>query len=245
MSKQIRAVLHSMVCLQDELNIITNGQDWKLKDLNWCLAIAQECAEGIDHLGYKWWAKQLPNIEAARVEVIDMLHFAISHYIARYVRSDLSLATELIADDYLNRYEPFELHDCEADLCRAESKDFFRVLGSMGYMGKTHIGLMFALGERLGMTFDDISRLYRAKLTLNIFRQNNGYKEGWYKKIWEEAIIVDGRPISQTKEDNDFMQMYSEDLDWSLPETPKLLTERLARAYATVTARYERINATN
>lgn len=47
--------------------------------LNYIRALQQEAAELTDSLPWKWWAKyQKFDIQNARVEVVDMLHFLVS-----------------------------------------------------------------------------------------------------------------------------------------------------------------------
>ena len=47
--------------------------------LNYIRALQQEAAELTDSLPWKWWAKyQKLDIQNARVEVVDMLHFLVS-----------------------------------------------------------------------------------------------------------------------------------------------------------------------
>ena len=47
--------------------------------LNYSRALAQENSELVDSLPWKWWAKyQKFDIQNARVEVVDMLHFLVS-----------------------------------------------------------------------------------------------------------------------------------------------------------------------
>ncbi len=47
--------------------------------LNYSRAIQQETAELIDSVPWKWWAKyQKLDLENARVEVVDLMHFVVS-----------------------------------------------------------------------------------------------------------------------------------------------------------------------
>lgn len=47
--------------------------------LNYCRAIQQETAELTDSVPWKWWAKyQTFDVQNARVEVVDLLHFLVS-----------------------------------------------------------------------------------------------------------------------------------------------------------------------
>jgi dimeric dUTPase (all-alpha-NTP-PPase superfamily) len=69
----------------DEHTIIENGvartipglrAEWVQK---FALALAQENAELIDSVPWKWWSKhQKFDLQNARVEVVDMLHFLVS-----------------------------------------------------------------------------------------------------------------------------------------------------------------------
>ena len=47
--------------------------------LNYCRAIQQETAELTDSVPWKWWAKyQKIDLENAKIEVVDLLHFLVS-----------------------------------------------------------------------------------------------------------------------------------------------------------------------
>ena len=47
--------------------------------LNYCRALQQETAELTDSVPWKWWAKyQKFDLENARVEVVDLMHFVVS-----------------------------------------------------------------------------------------------------------------------------------------------------------------------
>jgi hypothetical protein len=58
-----------------------------------------------------------------------------------------------------------------------------------------------ALLKGMGMTFEDLYSSYVGKNVLNFFRQDHGYQDGTYKKIW------DGR------EDNEHLVEIVADLD--------------------------------
>ncbi len=63
--------------------------------LNYTRALQQETAELVDSVPWKWWAKyQRFDLQNARVEVVDMLHFLIS----------LSQVLGMSADDIINAY---------------------------------------------------------------------------------------------------------------------------------------------
>ncbi|MGH1438831.1 MAG: dUTP diphosphatase [Cellvibrionaceae bacterium] len=81
------------------------------------------------------------------------------------------------------------------------------------------IPLFIALLEATDMSFDDLYCGYVGKNVLNFFRQDHGYQEGSYKKIWNG------------KEDNEHLVELVGDLDPS----DKQFSDKL---YAGLKARY-------
>jgi hypothetical protein len=55
----------------------------------------------------------------------------------------------------------------------------------------------FTFVNSIGMSFKDLYNLYIGKNLLNEFRQNNGYKDGSYDKLWngEEDNVVMQREL--------------------------------------------------
>ena len=80
--------LAEIFALQKELNkrigVDTDAIQGKPEEqtkwiLNYSRAIQQETAELIDSVPWKWWAKyQKLDLENARVEVVDLMHFVVS-----------------------------------------------------------------------------------------------------------------------------------------------------------------------
>jgi dimeric dUTPase (all-alpha-NTP-PPase superfamily) len=67
-------------------------QEWVL---NYCRAMSQEIAELTDCVPWKWWAKyQKFEVQNARVEIVDLLHFLVS----------LAQVMELTPDDIFEAY---------------------------------------------------------------------------------------------------------------------------------------------
>lgn len=68
--------------------------------LNYIRALQQEAAELTDSVPWKWWAKyQNFDIQNARVEVVDMLHFLIS------IAQTLGMKSEDFYQAYLKKNE--------------------------------------------------------------------------------------------------------------------------------------------
>lgn len=219
-------VLTEMLEIQNSLNCATIGGEWKSLDKDWPLAAAQECAEAIDHLGWKWWAKSEPNIDAAQLEVVDILHFALSHAISNTGWDTLeALGTELA---YRVEVAPMNYYynNQSYDLQHTSPQTIFRLLACMGYNNVTDVGLTCYLGERLGLPFNMLSALYRAKAILNLFRQHRGYASGQYSKMWGD------------RQDNDVIQQdIMPGFDWLQPDASNIFYNQLQLHYTKHTGR--------
>jgi dimeric dUTPase (all-alpha-NTP-PPase superfamily) len=72
-------------------------QEWLL---NYCRAMNQELAELTDCVPWKWWAKyQTYDIQNARVEVVDLLHFLIS------AAQVLGMAADDLFEAYMKKHQ--------------------------------------------------------------------------------------------------------------------------------------------
>jgi len=197
--------LQMMLELQDAMNTRVN-EDWRSNGFEWYRAIWIECAELMDHYGWKWWKHQSPDIEQVKLELIDIWHFGLSILLERNVSSPVILV-ELEAalgqgqqDSFKDLLESFALYTLE-------NKDF-------------SIPLFVSLLEAADMTFDDLYCGYIGKNVLNFFRQDNGYKDGTYKKIWKG------------KEDNEHLVELVSELD----TTDEAFSDKL---YEGLKTRYE------
>ena len=79
---QLRELFRMQQALNARIGVVTEGMseaDQAKWVLNYCRAMSQELAELTDSVPWKWWAKyQQFDLQNARVEVVDMLHFLIS-----------------------------------------------------------------------------------------------------------------------------------------------------------------------
>ena len=69
--------LLTMLELQDGMNSKVNP-NWVEQNYEWYRAIWIECAELLDHYGWKWWKKQTPDQEQVVLELVDIWHFGLS-----------------------------------------------------------------------------------------------------------------------------------------------------------------------
>ena len=166
-----------MLKLQDKMNNSVNP-DWRTSNYTWTDAIMMEAMEAIEHEGtWKWWKKQEPNIEQAKMELVDIWHFALSNAMVA-TRDDMTL--EQLADDLATHIKK-EQWQSEIHISFV---DYMRQVVATAANGAFSAPSFFLAMHKIGLSFDDLYIQYIAKNCLNLFRQANGYKEGTYIKIW-------------------------------------------------------------
>jgi dimeric dUTPase (all-alpha-NTP-PPase superfamily) len=69
--------ISTMLDLQDSMNSKVKD-DWREQNFEWYRAIWIECAELLDHHGWKWWKKQQPDVNQIALELVDIWHFGLS-----------------------------------------------------------------------------------------------------------------------------------------------------------------------
>jgi len=160
----------NMLELQDAMNSKVNA-DWRSAGNEWYRAIWIEASEMLEHYGWKWWKKQEPEFMQVKLEVVDIVHFALSIRLER--NQPLDETAELIVADFEN---PMQAEDIRKTIeCLA-----LLTLTDQG----AHFSFIAGIMKYLDMPFDELYEIYVGKNVLNMFRQDNGYKEGIYNKVW-------------------------------------------------------------
>jgi len=159
-----------MLEMQDAMNARVNP-DWRRAGNAWYRAIWTECAEMLDHYGWKWWKHQQPDLEQVKLELVDIMHFAMSDYLLQH--DDLAAVAARI----------------EAELSQPGAGDDIReaierMAQSTIASRSMHYADFARVMELIDMDFDELYRSYVGKNVLNFFRQDHGYKEGTYVKLW-------------------------------------------------------------
>jgi len=164
--------VRTMLDLQDRMNTKVHPE-WRQQGFEWYRAAWIECAELMDHAGYKWWKHADPDMEQIQLEVVDIWHFGMSAMICRCDSLD-ELAAQ-IAEDL--SAAPKESSLLEATETLAES-----CITTQSFSTSAFLGLMAASG----LSFEQLYCMYVGKNVLNFFRQDHGYKDGSYVKIWDD-----------------------------------------------------------
>lgn len=205
----VQTQIQVMLEMQDAMNTRVHRL-WREQQFEWYRAIWVECAELMDHYGWKWWKHQEPDIHQVKLELIDIWHFGLSILLQKdishpliFVELEEAFGTAKNNDfrELLERFTEYTL--VEQDFC---------------------IPLFVALLESINMSFDELYCGYVGKNVLNFFRQDHGYQEGTYNKIW------DGR------EDNEHLV----ELVATLDHSDKQFSDKL---YALLGDRYKELNS--
>lgn len=200
------AMLRTMAAMQNEHNCQVHPE-WQTQGYAYYRAIWVECAEMLDHFGWKWWKAQSPDIDQVKLELVDIWHFALSEMLRADTLTDDMAATLAAA-------EPLETPDAERFRVSIEA------LAQDNLMTQTFslppfVDAMCALP----MSYTELFDLYIGKNVLNRFRQDHGYKAGTYIKVWH------GR------EDNEHLIEALAMLDTPAAELPDALYAALSERY--------------
>lgn len=167
-----QSALAAMLRLQDKMNRKVHA-DWPQQNYEWYRAVWIECAELMDHQGYKWWKKQDADVEQLQMEIIDIWHFGMSAMLAQNDNADALAATIV---EQLNNWSPA----ANTDVLIATEALASHCLQTKGFS----VPLFWNLLQAGGLDFGSLYKQYVGKNVLNFFRQDHGYKTGSYVKVW-------------------------------------------------------------
>ena len=145
--------------------------EWHKQDYPFHRAIWTECAELLDHYGWKWWRMQEPDLIQVKLEIVDIWHFGLSMIIVAEQNID-DIAREMIT------YE----QDCS--VVGPSFISTVEVLAQHALHRRFDTKAFMDMMNALPFPLQDLYGIYKGKNVLNRFRQANGYKDGSYQKIW-------------------------------------------------------------
>lgn len=205
----------TMLKLQDQMNARVNA-DWLTVKSPFLRAVVVEACEAIEHHGWKWWKKQHCDLPQLQMELVDIWHFVLSAVLIEQhgdqVKARTRVMTEIAGHEvaFDGRHYVF----AELDLL---SK--LELLIGLSAAKRINIGLFSALLSDCQMDWTTLYTQYIGKNVLNFFRQDHGYKEGSYIKVWQE------------KEDNEHLVEILSELDAAAADFQDQLYQALNRRY--------------
>lgn len=212
--------LNTMLSMQAAMNAKINPS-WLAAGYPYLRAAVIEGAEAIEHHGWKWWKAQSMDLPQLQMELVDIWHFALSHFLIK-AGGDIGQALGLIqvgatADGV--SFDGIEFNPATMDtLAKLE------LMTGMATMRKFAVNLFLSLLNDCQLSPEDLFRQYVCKNVLNFFRQDHGYKEGTYRKIWA------GR------EDNEHLVEIASELDVGMDNFSQQLYDQLTQRYNTTKA---------
>jgi len=196
-----------MLKLQQQLNDATNGEGWEKgitkngKVINWKRCTYLECAELIESYPWKHWKNidAKPDYANIKIEAVDIWHFIMSQGLEEYKMQHLG-SIETLADAIcnLNNYPKFLEKITPTTKNYYEQIEVVERLMKVLFCNEPTGKLMEAfidVAVQSGLNLDSLYKLYVGKNILNQFRQDHGYKEGTYIKIWngqEDNVTMQG-----------------------------------------------------
>ena len=187
--------IEQMFNLQKQLNDDTNGEIWftgvtrENRKIFWYQCIYMEVAEAIDSFNWKHWKNidNEPDWTNIRVELVDIWHFIMSE--------SIRINDEKYANKFLG-LQPKGDFDVDVLVNSLESMLSLSVTSSI--KPETNnireiTDLFFTIISHLDINIEDLYKRYVVKNQLNTFRQQNGYKDGTYIKLWngvEDNVIA-------------------------------------------------------
>ncbi len=200
--------IKEMFLLQQKLNDETNGIGWENgytkndKIINWKRCIYMECAELIDSFNWKHWKDIEKPIdwENAVIEIVDIWHFIISLVLEdgkiRRGKGIDRMARDVTDVQGFERFtkEPHSIKDApSAEIINDIEKIIHETTGFRVDIYDSLLKNYFSLALKCGVNLKVLYKYYIAKNVLNGFRQDHGYKDGSYKKVWngkEDNVIM-------------------------------------------------------
>ncbi|WP_295420607.1 dUTP diphosphatase [Sulfurovum sp.] len=185
-----------MLKLQQKLNDATNGEGWEKgitkngKLIDWKRCTYLECAELIESYPWKHWKniEAQPDHENIKIEAVDIWHFIMSQGLEDYKIQNLGTIEDLATHiGNLSNFQSFNKEVTPTTKNNYEQIEVVETLMRTLFCGGSTEKLMEAfidVAMQSGLNLDSLYKLYVGKNILNQFRQDHGYKEGTYIKIW-------------------------------------------------------------
>jgi dimeric dUTPase (all-alpha-NTP-PPase superfamily) len=212
--------LATMLNLQYSMNTKVNDQ-WLTAGYSYLRAALIESVEAIDHHGWKWWKAQQLDLPQVQMELVDIWHFALSHILIQQGGNIPNASSEIEAA--LQQSSPIIKFDgIVFDFSKNTLVENLELMAGLCVVKRFDVPLFVKIVEQAEMNSTMLFEQYVGKNILNFFRQDHGYKEGSYIKIW------------QGREDNEHLVDAMASTDSSLVDYADVLYQALEKRYAAI-----------
>ena len=209
----------TMLTLQSSMNAKVDP-NWVTARYPYLRAVAIEGAEAIEHHGWKWWKKQDKDLAQLQMELVDIWHFILSEILLRNGQSQAAPLNHLLnALKKANNQQYIEFDNATYILKKLDLITKLELLIAISIARRIELAVFESIMHDCELSWTELFSQYVGKNVLNMFRQDNGYKNGTYQKIWA------GR------EDNEHLVKILESLDSNIPNYKDEIYKALVSAY--------------
>lgn len=209
--------LNTMLNLQDGMNKKVNPA-WLTAGYSYLRAAMIESVEAIEHHGWKWWKAQTLDLPQVQMELVDIWHFALSHLIIQH-NGNINTAAIAIAESLLESHSDVTFDGNTINFSNASLVENLELMAGLCVAKRFDVPLFLKIVEQAEMNADSLFSQYVGKNILNFFRQDHGYKEGSYIKIWN------------AREDNEHLVEVLADTDSQIDNYADAIYQALASRY--------------
>ena len=209
----------TMLTLQSAMNTKVDP-NWVANRYPYMRAVVIEAAEAIEHHGWKWWKKQEKDLPQLQMELIDIWHFLLSQILLNEEGNETAALLKL--NEQLETIEDSNHVDFDRRSYNLNTMDLLEqieLLIGISSARRIELSVFASILSNCEMDWTELYCQYVGKNVLNFFRQDHGYKNGSYKKMWN------GR------EDNEYLVEVMADLDPSDAEYEDKLYSALRNHY--------------
>ena len=190
-----------MLALQAAMNAKVDP-NWVSARYPYMRAVVIEAAEAIEHHGWKWWKKQDKDLAQLQMELIDIWHFLLSEILLNEQGSETAAQPKLTAQlSAIDLSGIIEFDGKQYELSSLDLLNQLELLIALSAARKIELSVFAAIMENCELNWTELYCQYVGKNVLNFFRQDHGYQEGTYQKMWN------GR------EDNEYLVDVMSELD--------------------------------
>lgn len=185
----------TMLALQAAMNAKVDP-NWVSARYPYMRAVVIEAAEAIEHHGWKWWKKQDKDLAQLQMELIDIWHFLLSEILLNEQGSETAAQPKLTAQlSAIDLSGIIEFDGKQYELSSLDLLNQLELLIALSAARKIELSVFAAIMENCELDWTELYCQYVGKNVLNFFRQDHGYQEGTYQKIWngreDNEILVD------------------------------------------------------
>ena len=174
--------LATMLSLQNKMNTKVNPQ-WLTAGYGYLRAAMVESVEAIEHHGWKWWKAQNKDLPQLQMELVDIWHFALSASIIDY-KGDIQATANALSAQLAQSHAQVKFDGQDYFPEKQSLLDNLELMAGLCAAKRFSVPLFMHIVVQCEMTSDNLFQQYVGKNVLNFFRQDHGYKDGTYEKIW-------------------------------------------------------------